>query len=146
MSKAKRPNGSRFRDALVIVNPCAGNPSGIALSIADACREMREHENPGTTEICGDPAIRLMIYQLASICDVAEYALERYIADETACKERLAEVGLKPRSGRLSYSTPADRSRRGSGRRNIQQENIRCPNSSSRSTTDRGGYTESRER
>ena len=36
MSELKRPHGSRFRDALVIVNPGACNPSGIALSIADA--------------------------------------------------------------------------------------------------------------
>ena len=96
MSEPKRPHGSRFRDALVIVNPGACNPSGIALSIADACREMREHENGDTKRACQDPAIRLMVYQLASICGVAEYALESYIADEAACKERLAELGLKP--------------------------------------------------
>jgi hypothetical protein len=45
MSETKRPHGSRFRDALVIINPGACNPSGVALSIADACREMHEHEN-----------------------------------------------------------------------------------------------------
>ena len=37
-----------------------------------------------------------MVYQLASICDVAGYSLERYIADEARCKERLAELGLRP--------------------------------------------------
>ena len=37
-----------------------------------------------------------MVYQLASVCGVTDYALERYIADETACKERLTELGLKP--------------------------------------------------
>jgi hypothetical protein len=95
MSEAKRPHGSRFRDALVIVDPGACNPSGIALSIAEACREIREHETSGTKETCQDPAIRLMVYQLASICGVAEYALERYIADEAACKERLAKLGLR---------------------------------------------------
>jgi len=57
---------------------------------------MREHETAGTKEVCRDPAIRLMVYQLASICGVAEYALERYIADEAACKERLAALGLRP--------------------------------------------------
>ena len=36
-----------------------------------------------------------MVYQLASVCGVADYALERYIADEAACKKRLAELGLK---------------------------------------------------
>jgi hypothetical protein len=96
MSEAKRPHGSRFRDALAIVDPGACNPSGIALSIVEACREIREHETTGTKETCQDPAIRLMVYQLASICGVAEYALERYIADEAACKERLAELGLRP--------------------------------------------------
>ena len=95
MSEAKRPHGSRFRDALAIVDPGACNPSGIALSITEACREMREHETAGTKEVCQDPAIRLMVYQLASICGVAEYALARYIADEALCKERLAELGLR---------------------------------------------------
>ena len=55
MSETKRPHGSRFRDALVIINPGACNPSGVALSIADACREMREHENVDTKNICQIP-------------------------------------------------------------------------------------------
>jgi len=94
MSEIKRPHGSRFRDALVIVNPGARNPSGIAHSIIEASREIREHEPIGST--ADDPAIRLMVYQLASVCGVADYAIERYIADEAACKERLTELGLKP--------------------------------------------------
>jgi hypothetical protein len=96
VTEAKRPHGSRFREALAIVDPGACNPSGIALSIVEACSEIREHETSGTEEMCQDPAIRLMVYQLASICGVAEYALELYIADETACKERLSELGLRP--------------------------------------------------
>jgi hypothetical protein len=51
MSETKRPHGSCFRDALAIVDPGACNPSGIALSIAEACREMREHETAGTKEL-----------------------------------------------------------------------------------------------
>ena len=66
MSEIKRPHGSRFRDALVIVNPGARNPSGIAHSIIEASREIREHEPIGST--ADDPAIRLMVYQLASVC------------------------------------------------------------------------------
>jgi hypothetical protein len=48
MSEPKCPHGSRFRDALVIINPGACNPSGVALSIADVCRELREHEDVAT--------------------------------------------------------------------------------------------------
>ena len=59
MSETQRPHGSRFRDALVIINPGACNPSGVTLLIADACREMREHEKVDTKRICQDPAIRL---------------------------------------------------------------------------------------
>jgi hypothetical protein len=93
MSHLTRPHGSRFRDALAIVNPGACNPSGIAHSV-DACREIRKHEPAAST--AQDPAVRLMVYQLASICGVADYALERYMADEGACKERLTGLGLKP--------------------------------------------------
>jgi hypothetical protein len=63
MPETKRPHGSRFRNALVIINLGACNPSAIALSIADACREMREHESSDTKRICQDPAIRLMVYR-----------------------------------------------------------------------------------
>jgi hypothetical protein len=98
MSDQKRPHGNRFRDALVIINPGACNPSGVALSIADAGREMREHESADTKAICRDPAIRLMVYQLAHLFGVAgaQYDIVHYINDEAACKERLGEFGLKP--------------------------------------------------
>jgi hypothetical protein len=94
MSDPERPHGSRFRDALAIVNPGACNPSGIAYSIVDACREIHEHQPAAST--AQDPAVRLMVYQLAPVCGVPNYALERYVADESACKERLAQPGLKP--------------------------------------------------
>lgn len=87
-------HGARFRAAIAIVDPGASNASGIAHSIVDACREVRAHE-PGKAT-ADDPAIRLMAYQLATVCKVASYALERYISDETACKDRLDELGLRP--------------------------------------------------
>ena len=39
-----------------------------------------------------------MVYQLAHLFGVAgaQYDLVHYIDDEAACKERLAELGLKP--------------------------------------------------
>ena len=82
----------------MIINPGACNPSGVALSIADACREMREHESAETKRLCQDPAIRLMLYQLAHLFGVAgvQYDIVHYINDEAACKERLSELGLKP--------------------------------------------------
>ena len=88
MSEPKRPHGSRFRDALVIINPGACNPSCVALSIADACREMREHENTDTKTLCRDPAIRLMVYQLAHLFGVAsaQYDVVHCINDEAAAR------------------------------------------------------------
>ena len=45
-----------------------------------------------------DPAVRLMVFQLAHLFGVAgaQYDLVHYMTDEAACKERLAELGLKP--------------------------------------------------
>jgi hypothetical protein len=40
MPENKRPHGSRFRDALVIINPGACNPSGVTL------RENRDGRAP----------------------------------------------------------------------------------------------------
>src|SRR5258707_7583436 len=118
MSDARRPHGSCFRDALVIINPGACNPSGVALSIADACREMREHEKADTKHIRQDPAVGLMVYQLAHLLGVAgaQYDVVHYIADGAACKERLAELGLKPFRSWPNITAPADRSWQGSGR------------------------------
>jgi hypothetical protein len=63
------------------------------------------HEPIGST--ADDPAIRLMVYQIASVFGAADYALERYVADEAACKERLAELGCKP-FGPANAFTPGD--------------------------------------
>jgi hypothetical protein len=71
----------------VIVDPGARNPRGVALSIADACREIREHEDVDTKRIRQDAAILLMVYQLAHLFGVAgaQYDVVHYINDEAAC-------------------------------------------------------------
>ena len=61
----------RHRDALFIQDPGACNPSGIAHSIVDACRECRDNGVTDTAAIRADPAIRLMVHQLAFICGLA---------------------------------------------------------------------------
>ncbi|MBS0641470.1 MAG: hypothetical protein JSS43_16505 [Proteobacteria bacterium] len=54
----------RFANALLIVDPGASNPSGIAHAIIAACQEARD-EGVSTRE---DSAIRLMVTQLAWVC------------------------------------------------------------------------------
>ena len=65
----------RHREALLIVEPGASNPSGVALSVFNACRQViGEGGNPTT-----DPAVRLMVTQLSFLVnshgnlDLAEY-------------------------------------------------------------------------
>lgn len=61
----KRP---RQLNALAIWSPGASNPSGIAHSIVEACAEaMEEPGHTGTAALCTDPAIRVMVYQLAAL-------------------------------------------------------------------------------
>lgn len=80
---------NRFKEALLCVNPGACNPSGIAHSIVEHCREMRDQENAGTADLCGDPAIRLMVYQLAFICNVANgFDQDEFARLVIACEER----------------------------------------------------------
>jgi hypothetical protein len=55
----------RHRDALAIWQG-ACNPTAVANSIVGACQEIRE----GTDARCNDPAVRLMVYQLAYLCGV----------------------------------------------------------------------------
>jgi hypothetical protein len=60
----------RYTDALAI-SAGACNPSGIAYSIIDACHEIRsgpDYKSRGTMAITSDPAVRLMVYQLAFLC------------------------------------------------------------------------------
>jgi hypothetical protein len=78
----------RHKDALAIqLGAC--NPSGIAYSIIEACREMRETPgHSGTDEICKDAAIRLMVHQLAFLTNVREIddSLTTYSELTQACE------------------------------------------------------------
>lgn len=68
--------GKRHTDALAIQEG-ACNPSGIAHSIVEACQEIRaEPSYDGTNFITHDPAIRLMVHQLAYICGIISGAEE----------------------------------------------------------------------
>lgn len=59
---------NRFYNALGIQRG-ACNPSGIALAIVDACKEIRDlPDHSGTAQITSDSAVRLMVHQLAYIC------------------------------------------------------------------------------
>jgi hypothetical protein len=80
-----RPASKRFADALLIVDPGACNPSGIAYAIAGACREARD-EGVSTKD---DPAVRLMVTQLAWVCR-ADSNTDDYGALLAACRDRVA--------------------------------------------------------
>lgn len=64
------------RHAAIAISNGACNPSGIANAIVQACTEIREGENRGTLAMTRDPAIRLMVFQLAYICGFRESGLE----------------------------------------------------------------------
>lgn len=62
----------RHKDALGIQEG-ACNPSGVAHAILDCCREIRA-DSTSTGRITDDPALRLMVHQLAFICGVTSGA------------------------------------------------------------------------
>ena len=82
----RRAPSKRFADALLIVNPGACNPSGIAYAIIDACKEARE-EGVATKD---DAAVRLMVTQLAWVCR-ADSDTEDYSELMAECRRRVAE-------------------------------------------------------
>jgi hypothetical protein len=78
---------NRFRQALQIVDPGASNPSGIAHAIVAACTEVRREG--GST--AGDPAIRLMVTQLAWVCRADSCHINDYGQLLSECRRRLGE-------------------------------------------------------
>ena len=78
------PEGyDRFRDALVIVDPGACNPSGVARSIHDACRQVIAEGGDQRA----DPAVRLMTAQLSELVG-GHPAPADYAALFDACRAR----------------------------------------------------------
>jgi hypothetical protein len=82
-SSPARPK--RFSNALLIVDPGACNPSGIAHAIVDACREARA-EGIGPAN---DVAVRLMVTQLAWVCR-ADSDTDDYGELMAECRRRAA--------------------------------------------------------
>ena len=84
------PGFDRHADALVIAECGACNPSGLAITLSHACRQVI-HEGGRQAD---DPAVRLISLQLAFVTNVgrvldpADYA--RLI---DACRARAAERG-----------------------------------------------------
>lgn len=83
----------RHKDALAIQDG-ACNPSGIALAIVAACKEIRDEPgHTGTAQITSDPAVRLMVYQLAYICNITQF-VDSFDAYQTAldyCRAKAVE-------------------------------------------------------
>ena len=76
---------NRFREALQIVDPGASNPSGIAHAIVAACAEVRREGGSTAT----DPAIRLMVTQLAWVCRADSCHINDYGQLLAECRRRL---------------------------------------------------------
>ena len=84
------PGFDRHADALAIVGGGACNPSGIALTLIHACRQVYEAGGDVRT----DPAVRLIATQLAFVLD-ANSDTDDYGALVAACRAR---AGTAPAS------------------------------------------------
>ena len=74
----------RHSDAIAIQEG-ACNPSGIVHSILAACQEIRDSGHfGGTADITSDPAVRLMVHQLAYICQLDEIDTHGQLSYESA--------------------------------------------------------------
>ena len=83
------PSGfDRHADALLIVDPGASNPSGVALTLHHACRQVIAEGG----RQADDPAVRLMGLQLAFLLGVGG-AIEphEYARLVDACRARAGE-------------------------------------------------------
>ena len=86
------PGFDRHADALALVGGGACNPSGIALTLVHACRQVRDEGGDVRT----DPAVRLIATQLAFLLD-ADSDVEDYGALVAACRARAGTVHSSPK-------------------------------------------------
>ena len=78
------PQGyDRYREALFIVDPGACNPSGVALAVFNACRQVRDEGG----DVRADPAVRLMTTQLAFLVR-GDSGIDDYDALIETCRAR----------------------------------------------------------
>ena len=85
-SRMKAMMAERHRNALLIVDPGACNPSGIAHAIIAACREARDEG----VAVDRDAAVRLMMTQLAWVCR-ADSGTDDYTNLLDECRRRASE-------------------------------------------------------
>lgn len=78
----------RFKDALQIAQG-AGNMVAIARSLHEACKECM-YEGLGTEQVWADPAVRLIVHQMAHLTNQHEISssLLAFSALEDQCRQR----------------------------------------------------------
>ena len=82
------PEFDRHRDALLIAETGACNPSGISRTLHDACRQVIREGGAQRT----DPAVRLIGLQLAFLLDVGGVIdTDEYARLTAACRARAGE-------------------------------------------------------
>ena len=82
---------ARRHEVALLIQNGAVNPQAVARSIVTACEDIRAQPNfKGTDQLTSDPAIRLMVHQLAYICKVYEIEQSLTVYGELLedCKDR----------------------------------------------------------
>lgn len=76
----------------ILISDGACNPSGIAHAIVEACQEIRaEPHHRGTDELRADPALRLMVHQLAFLMGVDGSGFNWFDARDI-CRDKAAKA------------------------------------------------------
>jgi hypothetical protein len=83
---------NRFSNALFIQEG-ACNPSGVVRTLVQAIDEARA-ENPDTDSVSRDPAVMLIVHQLAWICHIGEIDFDpsAYTRLMNACRDKADRI------------------------------------------------------